>query len=178
MLRNSLQGSMFLGVEGLKHMNMWYRIKCQLKGSNKRQSNFISKKDGWVTSERIYRVGNGIFNTFLAKQIQINFWPNQLCQNYWHFKLSDVFSHPEREQNVRTIKRGNKQDLEGGRERERRESKYRTTQVFIEHATDKSRKQEREIKHTTKSNLPAFIRKNILIVPHPKLCRIIHSYRV
>ncbi len=121
MLRNSLQGSMFLGVEGLKHMNMWYRIKCQLKGSNKRQSNFISRKDGWVTSERIYRVGNGIFNTFLAKQIQINFWPNQLCQNYWHFKLSDVFSHPEREQNVRTIKRGNKQDLEGGREREKEE---------------------------------------------------------
>ncbi len=73
MLRNSLQGSMFLGVEGLKHMNMWYRIKCQLKGSNKRQSNFISKKDGWVTSERIYRVGNGIFNTFLPNKYKLIF---------------------------------------------------------------------------------------------------------
>lgn len=44
-------------------------------------------------------------------------------------------------------------------EKERRESKYRTKQVFIEHATDKSRKQEKEIKHTAKSNLPAFVRK-------------------
>lgn len=89
----------------------------------------------------IYRVGNCIFNTFLAKQIKMNFAKMIDTSNFLKFfpPLKEKMSEPLKEGTDRTWRVA---------EKERRESKYRTKQVFIEHATDKSRKQEREIKHS------------------------------
>lgn len=142
MLRNSLQGSMFLGVEGLKHMNMWWRIKCQLKG---KAISYPERMDGsqakWFTEWEI------VFLTlFLPNKSKWFFCPNEFCQNDWHFKLSEVFP-PLKEKMSELLKEGTDRTWRVA-EKERRESKYRTKQVFIEHATDKSRKQEREIKHS------------------------------
>lgn len=52
-----------------------------------------------------------------------------------------------------------KSEQTGGTEKE---SEYRTTQVFIEHATDKSRKQERERNQNTQPSqiIPLLLEKD------------------
>lgn len=114
----------------------------------------------WSQAKRIYRVGNNV-----SKQI---FLPKSVLPKPLTLQTSWSFSHPEREQDVRTIKVVNKQEW-GAEERQREKVNAELHKCLLSMLRIKAenRKEKEKSKHTTKSTFPLLLEKNLLIVPHP-----------